>query len=110
MLHICLHIYHLHIAQVYIYISHACPGPLYLLPQHNSKKVKPGLSTFAADPTAAGASLQGLIDFVNAVEKRKRNLVLTLNGKSTVFMNKLFPAWADKMVNKFFIKDGKLIK
>jgi short-subunit dehydrogenase len=47
---------------------------------------------------------------IQAIEKRKRNLVLTLNGKSTVFVNKFFPAWADKLVHKFFIKDGNLIK
>jgi Golgi nucleoside diphosphatase len=39
-------------------------GPLYMLPQHDSKKVKPGLSSFAKKPTEAGASLQGLVDFV----------------------------------------------
>jgi len=40
-------------------------GPLYILPQHVSKKVKPGLSSFAkTNPNDAGASLQGLIDFV----------------------------------------------
>ena len=47
---------------------------------------------------------------ITAIEKRKRNLVLTFTGKRTVFVNKLFPNWADKLVNKFFIKDGKLIK
>ncbi len=39
-------------------------GPLYILPQHQSKKVKPGLSTFANNPQDAGASLQGLVDFL----------------------------------------------
>lgn len=47
---------------------------------------------------------------INAIEKRKRNLVLTFNGKRTVLVNKLFPSWADKLVHKFFIKDGNLIK
>jgi short-subunit dehydrogenase len=47
---------------------------------------------------------------LQAIEKRKRNLVLTFNGKRTVLVNKLFPAWADKLVHKFFIKDGHLIK
>ncbi len=47
---------------------------------------------------------------LDAVEKRKRNLVLTFTGKRTVLVSKLFPGWADKLVNKFFIKDGKLIK
>jgi Golgi nucleoside diphosphatase len=39
-------------------------GPLYIIPKHDSKKVKPGLSTFAVNPGAAGASLKGLVDFV----------------------------------------------
>ena len=34
-------------------------GPLYVLPQPESKKVKPGLSSFAKNPADAGASLQG---------------------------------------------------
>jgi short-subunit dehydrogenase len=47
---------------------------------------------------------------LKAVEKRKRTLVLTFTGKRTVFLNKFFPAWADKMVHKFFFKNGELIK
>jgi hypothetical protein len=39
-------------------------GPLYILPKHVSLKVKPGLSSFKNDPSAAGASLKGLVDFV----------------------------------------------
>ena len=39
-------------------------GPLYILPNHVSKKVKPGLSSFAAHPADAGVSLQGLVDFM----------------------------------------------
>lgn len=34
-------------------------GPLYVVPQSESKKVKPGLSSFAKNPADAGASLQG---------------------------------------------------
>ena len=47
---------------------------------------------------------------LSAIEKRKRTVVMTFQGKQTVFMNKFFPALADKMVRKFFYKDGKLIK
>ena len=47
---------------------------------------------------------------VDAIEKRKRTLVLTSTGKRTVFMNKFFPSWADKMIKKYFLKDGQLIK
>ncbi len=47
---------------------------------------------------------------ITAIQKRKRSLVLTFTGKRTVFMNKFFPAWADKLVHHFFFKDGKLVK
>jgi short-subunit dehydrogenase len=47
---------------------------------------------------------------LKAIKNKKRSLVLTFTGKRTVFMNKFFPSWADKLVQKFFFKDGKLIK
>lgn len=47
---------------------------------------------------------------LHAIKKRKRTLVLTFTGKRTVFMQKFFPNLADKLVRKFFFKDGKLIK
>lgn len=47
---------------------------------------------------------------LKAVEKRRRTLVLTFTGKRTVFMNKFFPGWADKLVHKFFFKNGELVQ
>lgn len=47
---------------------------------------------------------------LKAIEHRKRTLVLTLTGKRTVFMNKFFPAWTDKLVKNFYFKDGKLVR
>jgi len=47
---------------------------------------------------------------LEAIEKSKRNLVMTFKGKQTVFLNKFFPSLADKMVRKFFFKEGELIK
>lgn len=47
---------------------------------------------------------------LKAIEKKKRTLVLTFTGKRTVFMQKFFPKLADKLVYKFFFKDGKLVK
>jgi short-subunit dehydrogenase len=47
---------------------------------------------------------------LSAIEKRKRTLVLTFLGKSSLIINKLFPALADKMVRKFYFKNGELIK
>lgn len=47
---------------------------------------------------------------LKAIDKRKRNTVLTLLGKQTVFMNKFFPGIADRLTKNFFFKGGKLIK
>lgn len=50
------------------------------------------------------------LHILKAVEKRKRTLVLTFTGKRTVFMNKFFPGWADKLAYKFFFKNGELVR
>jgi short-subunit dehydrogenase len=47
---------------------------------------------------------------LNAIEKRKRVLVLTFTGKLTVFLNKFFPSLTDKLVHRFYFKNGQLIK
>lgn len=47
---------------------------------------------------------------LNAIEKKKRTLVLTFTGKETVFMNRFFPALTDKLVKNFYFKNGKLTK
>ncbi len=47
---------------------------------------------------------------VKAIVKRKRTLILTGQGKLTVWLNKLFPAWADRLTRNFFYKNGKLSK
>ena len=46
----------------------------------------------------------------DAIEKRRRTLVLTFTGKRTVWMNKLIPGLTDKLVRKFFFKDGILVQ
>lgn len=47
---------------------------------------------------------------LKAIQKRKRSLILTSTGKRAVWINKLFPALADKLTHKFFFKKGELIK
>lgn len=47
---------------------------------------------------------------LDGIEKRKRSLILTFSGKRTVFMNKFFPALTDKLVHKFYFKNGELKK
>ncbi|MFY7900845.1 MAG: SDR family oxidoreductase [Chitinophagaceae bacterium] len=47
---------------------------------------------------------------IAAIEKRKRTIVLTSTGKQTVYLNRFFPSLADKLVRKFFYKNGTLVK
>jgi short-subunit dehydrogenase len=47
---------------------------------------------------------------LHAIEKRKRDQVLTLTGKFTVFLNKFFPSLADKLVHQHYFKNGELVK
>lgn len=47
---------------------------------------------------------------LRAIQKKKRTLVLTFTGKRTVFLNKFFPSFTDKMVRKFYFNNDKLIK
>lgn len=47
---------------------------------------------------------------LKAIEKRKRTIVLTFTGKETVFLNRFLPSLADKLVRKFFFKNGELVK
>jgi len=47
---------------------------------------------------------------LHAIEKRKRVLVLTFTGKFTVFLNKFFPSLADKLVHRYYFKNGELIR
>lgn len=49
-------------------------------------------------------------EIINAIKNKKRTLVLTFKGKQTVFINKFFPAWADKLTRRFFYNKGKLVK
>lgn len=50
------------------------------------------------------------LHIVKAISKRKRNLILTFTGKRAVFLNKFFPALADKLIYKFFYKNDELVK
>ena len=47
---------------------------------------------------------------MKAIKQKKRTLVLTFQGKQTVFLNRFFPSWTDKLVRKFYFKDGRLTK
>ena len=47
---------------------------------------------------------------IKAIKRRDRMLVLTTTGRSTLFMSKFFPLWADKLIHKFYFKNNELIK
>ena len=47
---------------------------------------------------------------LHAIEKRKRTLAMTFQGKLTIFMNKFFPSLSDKLVHKYYFKDGELTR
>jgi len=47
---------------------------------------------------------------VKAIKEKKRTLVLTFQGKETVFLSKLAPALADSLVHKFYFKNKQLVK
>ena len=47
---------------------------------------------------------------LHAIRKRKRSLVLTLTGKFTIWLNKYFPSLADKLVYRYYFKNGELLK
>jgi hypothetical protein len=51
------------------------------------------------------------VNIVNGVAAHKRTLVMTSQGKLTVWINKLLPALADKLVFNHFTKEkNALIK
>ena len=47
---------------------------------------------------------------INAIANRKRSLIFSVEDKRTVILSKFFPALTDKLVRKFFYKNGQLIK
>ena len=47
---------------------------------------------------------------LKATRKRKNILILTTQGKLTVFLNKLFPSFMDKLVWKAIAKEGEIPK
>lgn len=56
-------------------------------------------------------SAEECADYIlKAIEKKRRTMVLTFLGLRTVLMNRFFPAITDKLVRKFYFKNGKLIK
>jgi hypothetical protein len=42
---------------------------------------------------------------LNAIAHRKRTLIISKQGKLTVWMNKFFPSWVDRQVLKHFANE-----
>lgn len=90
-----------------VHVLVACPG----FTQSNIRKValnKDGNAQGESprDEAAMMTSEQVASYIYKAVKKRKRDLVLTRQGKLTVFLNKWFPAFMDKMVFKTMAKEA----
>jgi short-subunit dehydrogenase len=62
------------------------------------------------DENSLMSTVDCAVHILKAIEKRKRTLVLTAQGKETILLNRLMPDLADKMVHKFFFKKGVLVK
>ncbi len=45
-----------------------------------------------------------------ALRNKKRTLPITFLTKQTIFMNKFYPSWADKLIHKFYFKNKQLVK
>lgn len=58
----------------------------------------------AEDKLMSAETCAGII--FDGIQKRKRTIVMTTQGKATVFLNKLFPAFMDKMVFNHFAKEA----
>ncbi len=89
-----------------LHVLIACPG----FTASNIRK-----TALAADGSTQGESPrseeammsaeEAAMHIVNAIEKRKRTLILTKQGKLTVLLNKFFPSWMDKMTFNHMSKE-----
>jgi short-subunit dehydrogenase len=43
---------------------------------------------------------------LKAIAQRKRTVIMTTQGKLTVWMNKFFPGWVDRQVYKHFANEA----
>jgi len=83
-------------------------GPLYVLPQHVSKKVKPGLSTFARNPADAGSSLVDLVAFIKEQVPEADWSVTPIWLKATAGLRMLNKAESDAIISSIssFLSDN----
>ena len=54
--------------------------------------------------------VQAATRILRAIRKKRRTLIMTFTGKRTVFLQRILPSLTDKLVRKFYFKEGNLIK
>lgn len=89
-----------------VHVLTACPG-------FTASNIR--ISSLTKDGTRQGESPRKEEEMMSAEEcarhiykatvRRKRSIILTSQGKVTVLLNKLFPAWADKLVYNVMAKE-----
>lgn len=62
-----------------------------------------GETSMDEDKMMSSAEVAQII--VKGIEQRKRSLIMTAQGKLTVFLNKVLPAWLDRLVYNHFTKE-----
>lgn len=83
---------------------------MWVCPGYTTTGVQAFISESAIDEEAPMTPEECATITLEAIEKHKRNVIMTFNGKRTVFSSRFFPAFADKLIHKYFFKEGKLIR
>ncbi len=99
-------------------LLHSGVNVLWISPGFTASNIRNAALNAAAEPHGESPMDEGkmmradecALHICKAIEKRKRSLVLTFQGKQTVLMNKFFPSLTDKLIYQFFLKNGKLVK
>ena len=94
-----------------VHVLTACPG----FTASNIRKValnkaaKPEAESLMQEEKMMSSS-ECAMHIFKAIEGRRRTMILTTQGKEAVWLNRLFPSLADKLIHKFYFKAGSLIK
>jgi short-subunit dehydrogenase len=74
----------------------------------NTKAKQNGTSTMNEEKLMSSERCATFI--LRAVKNRRRTLILTFTGWRTIFVNRLMPNFADRLIRKFYFKEGQLVK
>ncbi|WP_295772472.1 SDR family oxidoreductase [uncultured Mucilaginibacter sp.] len=89
-----------------VHVMTACPGFTASNIRNtalNKEAKQQGESSLEEDKMMTSEEVAAII--ANGIVNRKRTLILTGQGKLTVLLGKLFPAWLDKLVYNVFAKE-----